>query len=90
MGVRKKKCEICGRYFQSLGYARHMAKHRDDRRRAQLEKLLADDEKSQEIACPKCGASEWCTDGMHTNEFCAKCFTTKPDRNPGKNKAGVV
>ena len=30
--------------------------------------------------CPKCGSSTWRTDGQHSNEFCAKCFTTKPGK----------
>ena len=29
IGSNMKRCEICGRDFKSLGYARHMAMHRD-------------------------------------------------------------
>lgn len=30
-------------------------------------------------ACPKGGDCRWRTDGMHSNEFCAKCFRTRPE-----------
>lgn len=29
-------------------------------------------------ACRKGGAHQWGTDGQHSNEFCKKCFATKP------------
>jgi len=34
---------------------------------------------NKEVAnvCPKCGG-KWRTDGLHQNEFCEKCFASKP------------
>lgn len=29
--------------------------------------------------CPKGGEHEWGIDGMHSNEYCKKCFIDRPD-----------
>ena len=29
-------------------------------------------------ACPKGGKHEWGIDGMHSNEYCKKCFISRP------------
>ena len=32
----------------------------------------------REPTCPKGGTCEWRIDGMHSNEFCSKCYQSKP------------
>lgn len=31
-----------------------------------------------EPICPSCGAMDWGTDGMHSNEHCRACYMPKP------------
>jgi len=35
--------------------------------------------------CPKGGNHVWGTDGQHSNEFCKKCFKTKPEKDTNEN-----
>ena len=47
----------------------------------QLEKLVGEVSDKSTVRggpCPKGGNHEWGIDGMHSNQFCKKCFGTHP------------
>lgn len=44
-----------------------------------LDKITAALSKFTGAECPKGGYHKWGTDGLHSNEFCKKCFANKPE-----------
>ena len=78
VGPTVSKCNNCGKYGEWWGGmcpkcaaelaepALHNHQHSNGAEPAEI--------------CPHCGGSNWRIDGQHSNEFCSKCFTSKPGK----------
>ena len=58
-------------------YVCQLNRKRCDRLRDELVCHLSSESSGQDNACPKGGEHEWGIDGMHSNEYCKKCFISR-------------